>query len=159
MAIGKNPEIQKLLRSGSLVEGPPIAEKNRKGKKVRWVSTQSVKAPRDNMEKMAACRMFTATMIEFYIDGSERRSPPISSSIYELLYDKGPRVIRQEKFTERPDESPSFTWYHMPANNVSDERFDEFQFLSPRTHTHIYANSADSNTDGMGRCTCPIYAL
>lgn len=123
IAIAKNTGTQELLRSGSMVEGPTIAEKNRNGKKVaQLVPTHSFKAPRDNPAKMAACRMFTATMIEFYIEGKERRSPPISTSIYELLYGKGPRAICKEKFTEKPDESPSFTWYHMPANNVSSRR-------------------------------------
>lgn len=156
MAIGNNPDIENLLRSGSLVDGPPIrnAEKARKGKRVQWVSTQTVRAPRDNPAKMAACRIFTATMIEFYIDGNERRSPPIPTSIHELLYDKGPRAIRKEKFTERPDQSPSFTWYHLPANNVSFERVDVFHFAS-----FPCANFADCNTDGMGGCACLIYAL
>lgn len=147
MANGRSPEIEKLLRADSLVDDPPIqnAEKTRKGKKVHWVSTQAVRGPHDDPEKMAACQVFTATMTEFYIGANEQRSPLISSSIYELLYGQGPRAIRKEKFTERPNEHPSFTWYHLPANNVSYKRRK-----SVLSSLLLFTDLPNYDIDGMG---------
>lgn len=126
MAIGQDSDIQKLLQAGYLIDGPSIddSEKLRKGKQVQWVIKKTVRAPRNDPEKMAACRIFIATMVEFYINGHEKRSPPISSTIYELLYGKGPRAIRRERSTESSAQTPSFTWYHLPANNVSVFRYE-----------------------------------
>ena len=114
----KRKEIANLLNSGSLLEGPSIGKPRQKDIETRARFSRALPAPRHDPEKMAACRSFEVSMMEFHLDGRERRYSK-SASIYELLYGIGPQGVRA---SERPedliDRKPEFTWYHIPANNV-----------------------------------------
>jgi hypothetical protein len=114
-------DIAALLRSGLLLEGPAIEKEGRAKKQqdMRFVdSSQVFPPPGENPAKMAACKAFEATIIEFYTEDREQRYQQ-SAPIYELLYGKGPQGILDP---DRPEtvagKRASFTWYHLPANNV-----------------------------------------
>jgi ankyrin repeat protein len=117
----KEKEFAALLRSGLLLEGPEIKKEGGEGKlpeTPRLVIPRALPPPRHNSAKMAACRAFEATVMEFYTDDREQRYQQ-SAPVYDLLYGKGPQAILD---AERPEsvagETPKFTWYHLPANNV-----------------------------------------
>lgn len=153
MAVGKDFNIQKLLLSGWMIDGPPVdySGEIRKGKNVQWVIKPTVRAPRHNSAKVEACQTFCATMVEFYIGRNERRSPPISASIFELLYGKGPRAICKERFTKSPGKDPSFTWYHLPANNVS---LAKYQRIRNRAMLNLLNALQMEWVDVRGRYSC-----
>ncbi|KAK4033969.1 ankyrin repeat-containing domain protein [Parachaetomium inaequale] len=141
-----------LLRSGLLLEGPEIKKEG--GGKLpeapRLVVPRALPPPRHNPAKMAACRAFEATLMEFYTDGREQRYQQ-SAPVYDLLYGKGPQAILD---AERPGsvagKTPKFTWYHLPANNV--------RILVGVLETPWkWANSYPA--DGMGRGTPLSQAL
>jgi ankyrin repeat protein len=107
-------ELAALLLSGFLLEGPAIKKEK---SKQREPQLGILPAPRRNSEKMA-CRIFEATMVEFYIGDREQRHQA-SAPVFNVLYGEGPESIlasgRPKSVAER---RPSFTWYHLPANNV-----------------------------------------
>ncbi len=107
-------ELAALLHSGFLLEGPAIKKEK---SKQREPQSGILPAPRRNSEKMA-CRIFEATMVEFYIGDREQRHQA-SAPVFNVLYGEGPESIlasgRPKSVAER---RPSFTWYHLPANNV-----------------------------------------
>jgi ankyrin repeat protein len=114
-------ELAALLQSGLLLEGPDITQQD-KGKRPQGMPPplvpRALPPPRHNAAKMAACRCFEATMVEFYTEGREQRYQQ-SAPVYEVLYGKGPKAILD---AGRPvtvaGKTPKFTWYHLPANNV-----------------------------------------
>jgi ankyrin repeat protein len=114
-------ELAALLRAGLLLEGPDITEQD-KGKRTQAMPPplvpRALPPPRHNPAKMAACRCFEATMVEFYTEGREQRYQQ-SAPVYEVLYGKGPKAILD---AGRPvtvaGKTPKFTWYHLPATNV-----------------------------------------
>ncbi|KAH6621147.1 hypothetical protein B0J18DRAFT_431690 [Chaetomium sp. MPI-SDFR-AT-0129] len=111
-------EVRALLRDGLLLEGPAIGQEKEKSRAPPVVVPRAFPPPRDNRAKMAACRTFQATIVEFYSEDREQRYQQ-SASIYDLLYKKGPEAIlkagRPESVTGK---TPTFTWYHLPANNM-----------------------------------------
>ncbi|RYO80935.1 hypothetical protein DL766_007498 [Monosporascus sp. MC13-8B] len=111
-------ELAALLRSGLLLEGPAIKNEEAKQRDLPSVDSQALPPPRGNPAKMAACKAFEATIIEFYTEDREQRYQQ-SAPIYELLYGKGPQGILG---AERPEsvagKTANFTWYHLPANNM-----------------------------------------
>ncbi len=104
-----------LLRSDQLLEGPKI-KKSRTNSELRFVHLPSL--PADQPDKLTACHGFEATIVDFFVRDSEQRIQ-VSSSIYEILYGKGPEAIMNSaKGTTSSGEEPRFRWYHLPANNV-----------------------------------------
>lgn len=71
--------------------------------------------PRGSM-KWLACNNFEATVIQFHLSEKEERYQK-NVSIHELLYGKGPHAVFATQSPTRT--KPNFTWYHLPANNVS----------------------------------------
>lgn len=112
-------ELATLLRSGLLLEGPSLGQKDKaRSEDALGPVSRALPPPRDNSAKMAACRSFEATMVEFYIDDQGRRHQR-SAPVYDLLYGESPQAILGTGRPEGVDgKSPNFTWYHLPANNV-----------------------------------------
>ncbi len=107
-------ELVTLLHSGFLLQGPAIQQENSKQGGPQFVI---LPAPRGNSEKMA-CRVFEATMVEFYIEDREQRHQA-SAPIFNVLYGDGPEsILASGRPKSVSGKRPSFTWYHLPANNV-----------------------------------------
>ncbi len=74
----------------------------------------------DDLRKQRACRGFDITMVDFYLgDGAEVRLP-ITASVHTVLYGDGPAaLLKSAREDARMLEEPDFTWYHIPANNLT----------------------------------------
>lgn len=121
-------EITKILNQNFLLQGPKIGAK----RSVPEPQPMNVRAPEKPREyKLAACEVFQAEVVQFFIGRHEQRSQPVRVSIYELIYGKGPDALFSPPLMSpplaSPDSSrasntargkPTFTWYHLPANNV-----------------------------------------
>ncbi|KAF7502109.1 hypothetical protein GJ744_007110 [Endocarpon pusillum] len=104
-----------LLRSDQLLQGPKI-ENRRALSEPRFVHIPSL--PADQADKLIACHGFEATIVDFFVRESEQRIQ-VSSSVYEILYGKGPEAIMDSaKGTKSGGQKPLFRWYHLPANNM-----------------------------------------
>ncbi|KAI1409325.1 hypothetical protein F5Y13DRAFT_92301 [Hypoxylon sp. FL1857] len=108
-------ELKSLLDNATFLQGPylrsPMEETGR-------VTLDLPEAPTDNPDKMVACHGFQISIIDFFIDESERRIET-SASVYEALYGKGPAALMKEATPPTASgKSPSFRWYHLPANNL-----------------------------------------
>jgi len=80
-----------------------------------------LKKPKEpqSREAIMACRGFLATLAEFYtLDGKEKRFLE-RPTVYEVLYQGGPRDILDDTRDPKVKEKPECCWYHLPANNVS----------------------------------------
>ena len=107
-------ELAALLRSSFLLEGPAIQKEESNQGEPQFVI---LPAPRGHSEKMA-CRIFEATMVEFYIEDREQRHQA-SAPIFDVLYGDGPEsILASGRPKSVAGRRPSFTWYHLPANNV-----------------------------------------
>ncbi|KAK2760347.1 hypothetical protein FQN54_002416 [Arachnomyces sp. PD_36] len=114
LAIGDNTMVD-LLRADYLIQGPSISNPK---------SSQPTQAPRaaflppDRTEKLNACHGFEASIVDFFLGDREQRIQ-VSSSVYEVLYGKGPNAIMASAKGEKLDgQKPRFRWYHLPANNL-----------------------------------------
>jgi hypothetical protein len=112
-----------LFRLGFLVDGPSLGKKpsGKQAEKAR-IRKKALPSILGNREaKLAACKAFQMTMVEFHLDtqdpeGKEQRYER-TASIHEILYGKGPRGVLDEGRPENIGHA-EFTWYHLPANNV-----------------------------------------
>lgn len=122
-------KLLRILRQNYLLEGPEIGVK-KSHPELRFRFVRAPEKPK-NVHKLAACEVINATVIQFFIGHHEQRSQPISVSVHDLIYGKGPNLLFQSPpisplvglpaspRSERMDRGqPSFTWYHIPANNV-----------------------------------------
>lgn len=119
----------RVLKQNYLLQGPEIGA-NKSDPQLRFRYVRAPEGPKNDDQK-AACRAIQAEIIQFYIGHREERSQPLSVSMYELLYGKGPEELfnapamspppgspvgsRRDRTTKR---QPTFTWYYIPANNV-----------------------------------------
>lgn len=114
-----NPEMLRLLQSkpdrvfqGPRIRGPGFEEgKTSHHTKLRpspWPSSS-------DHDKLVACHGFQALITDFFTEGDHEKYVPKTASVYDLLYRYGPSYIRSRTGGLKPD----FTWYHLPANNVS----------------------------------------
>jgi hypothetical protein len=53
-------------------------------------------------------------MFDFFTGGEHEQMIPKTAPVRELLYSHGPGALRSQLGTD----DPSFTWYHLPSNNV-----------------------------------------
>jgi hypothetical protein len=87
-ASGDNAMID-LLRSNQLLEGPSITNPGM-GAERRFMYTPYL--PADNIDKEYSCRGFEATIIDFF-GGERERRIQVSTTVYDLLYGRGPEAI------------------------------------------------------------------
>lgn len=115
----QNKPIVALLQRDYLLSGPKTAprmdQSTQSARRVRCPRPPSLEEP----EKLRACNAFDASIVQFFIGETEQRSKPVAVPVYDLLYGKGPVSIMADAHQHSgTDEKPSFTWYHLPANNV-----------------------------------------
>ncbi|KAI0152258.1 hypothetical protein F4776DRAFT_659182 [Hypoxylon sp. NC0597] len=109
-------ELKSLLENAAFLQGPylrsPMEETGR-------LSTPELPhAPTHDPDKIVACHGFQISIIDFFIDESERRIET-SASVYETLYGKGPAALMKEVTpSSASTKSPNFRWYHLPVNNL-----------------------------------------
>lgn len=112
-------ELTRILDDARFLKGPHIDNTTEEEAPAPSVTKGLPRAPIHDPEKMAACHGFQANIIDFFIGESERRIEA-SPSIYEILYGEGPTSIMEKmRPPDATGKSPSFRWYHLPANNVS----------------------------------------
>ncbi|KAI0387550.1 hypothetical protein F5Y04DRAFT_240482 [Hypomontagnella monticulosa] len=100
------------------LQGPSIQHSGRERQPTNPDTTGLPHAPIHDLDKMVACHGFQASIIDFFIDESEQRIET-SSSIYDVLYGKGPtKIMEQTAPPQGFSNSRSFRWYHLPANNL-----------------------------------------
>lgn len=113
-----NDGLLSLLRRDHLLQGPQIGPEQRSPEpQVKFVRPP---AEPDDTAQLSAVQSMQATIVTFFIGHREQRSRPISVSVYDLLYGQGPDAA-SKTYNADARSSPRFTWYHMPANNVSVE--------------------------------------
>jgi ankyrin repeat protein len=110
----KNIAMMNLLHSPQLVQGPSITNP----KKNANLPFTAPSLPVDQVDKLNACHGFQATIVDFF-EGENEQRIEVWSSIYEILYGKGPEsIMASARRTEMGEQQPRFRWYHLPANNV-----------------------------------------
>lgn len=112
-----NDSLLALLRKDLLLQGPEIGTEQRLPEP-QFERIRPPLGPDDDTTQWSAAQKMQATYIAFVIGRREQRSRPISISVYDLLYGKGPDALAKE-YTATARSEPTFTWYHIPANNVS----------------------------------------
>lgn len=98
-------ELLRILRLDRLLQGPEIGAK-RSDPELYFRSVQVPEKPKDP-EKAAACEAIHAEVVLFYIGRREQRSQPVSVSIYDLIYGKGPNALLRPSPTSPPLDSSS----------------------------------------------------
>lgn len=113
-----NPAIKLALDIDQVLQGPAIVTPKR-GPETQLGPVRSLPPPSDDeVDKLNACHGFQATVVQFFVGEREQRIQ-LSTSIYELLYGKGPTaLLNSAREGKIASQEPSFTWYHLPANNV-----------------------------------------
>lgn len=110
-----NQEMIDLLRAERVLRGPKTgsAAPGRRSQ-ARFTVLNPPKQP-TNHDRLVACHGFEATITDFFTTGDDfEQFIPKTESVYDLLYGRGPRAIR----SRLEGEAPSYTWYHLPSNNV-----------------------------------------
>lgn len=128
-----NDELLRILRLDHLIQGPEIGVR-KSDPELHFRYVRLPERPKDP-DKVAACEAVHAEVVQFFIGRREERSQPVSVSIYDLIYGKGPDAVFHPAPTSPPFDSsgsprpekpnmrqPTFTWYHIPANNVRFSR-------------------------------------
>ncbi|KAJ0115642.1 uncharacterized protein J7T55_010465 [Diaporthe amygdali] len=118
----------KILRQNYLLQGPEIGAK-KSDPELRFRYVRAPDEPKSH-DKKAACKAVQAEVVQFFIGRREERSQPLVVSVYELIYGKGPDALFNPPAMSPPPGSPigsrkdrgakgqpTFTWYHIPANN------------------------------------------
>ncbi|EEY20999.1 ankyrin repeat and protein kinase domain-containing protein [Verticillium alfalfae VaMs.102] len=135
-----NLEMLELLNGDRVLQGPKVRGA---GPTDEPEATFTVLKPpptpaEHERDKLTACQGFNAIITDFFLNGEEHeQSVPKTASVYELLYSHGPGAIR----SRLDGRDPSYTWYHLPSNNVGEQKLDT------GLHILIPFNLAD----GMGR--------
>ncbi|KAK2613268.1 hypothetical protein N8I77_000191 [Diaporthe amygdali] len=119
----------KILRQNYLLQGPEIGAK-KSDPELRFRYVRAPDEPKSD-DKKAACKAIQAEVVQFFIGRREERSQPLVVSVYELIYGKGPDALFNPPAMSPPPGSPigsrkdrgtkgqpTFTWYHIPANNI-----------------------------------------
>jgi ankyrin repeat protein len=115
-----NKDMLNLLRKERVWKGPRIAvgddddNDDDDPEQPFTILNPSPPPPQTDRNKMVACQGFDAIVTEFYTSGEQEVMTQQTPSIYALLYSHGPGAFR----SKMGDEAPTFTWYHLPANNV-----------------------------------------
>jgi ankyrin repeat protein len=131
----KHNAMMDLLQSDHLLQGPKI-EKRKTDPELRFAHVPFL--PANQTDKLAACRGFEATIVDFFVGDSEQRIQ-VSSSIHEILYGRGPEAVMDSaRGTKLGGQKPLFRWYHLPANNV---------YTPLRSASEL---NSDNFLDGMG---------
>ncbi|EEH10557.1 serine/threonine-protein kinase ripk4 [Histoplasma capsulatum G186AR] len=101
-----------LLRSDRVLHGPPI-ERGREKPEIHYTVPS---LPTEETDKFNSCQGFQGTIIDFFLEGTEKRIEK-TASVYDMLYGKGPEAIMNSAKKSKMDKQASFRWYHLPANN------------------------------------------
>lgn len=119
---GDRADILRLLRSAQVLRGPRVRvsrrEQREAGTRAQTLVALSP-APLDDQNKMVACRSFQTTVVDFYIGESEERIER-TVPVYNILYGQGAEAIMRDARRGEIEGRPSFRWYNLPANNVSE---------------------------------------
>lgn len=121
----KTKEIITLLNNPPLMHGPSVQsskhyQKPQQDSDLEW--------PQDapHPEGVTACKSFEITINHFFLTSAgDERSNITWMSVYDLLYAKDLQKDICEPILRNADEEETdlsksgFTWYHVPANNVS----------------------------------------
>jgi hypothetical protein len=78
-------------------------------------------APEDK-EKLTACKAFKATVVKFFSEEGNVTYDKKTPSVYEYLYTEENKPIpvpHGNSKTIKTPEKATYTWIHLPANNVS----------------------------------------
>ncbi|QSS48970.1 serine/threonine-protein kinase ripk4 [Histoplasma capsulatum var. duboisii H88] len=102
-----------LLRSDRVLHGPPI-ERGREKPEIHYTVPS---LPTEETDKFNSCQGFQGTIIDFFLEGTEKRIEK-TASVYDMLYGKGPEAIMNSAKKSKMDKQASFRWYHLPANNI-----------------------------------------
>ncbi|EGC42775.1 ankyrin repeat protein [Histoplasma capsulatum var. duboisii H88] len=108
-----------LLRSDRVLHGPPI-ERGREKPEIHYTVPS---LPTEETDKFNSCQGFQGTIIDFFLEGTEKRIEK-TASVYDMLYGKGPEAIMNSAKKSKMDKQASFRWYHLPANNVPFLHFE-----------------------------------
>ncbi|CRK38656.1 hypothetical protein BN1708_007842, partial [Verticillium longisporum] len=120
-----NLEMLELLNGDRVLQGPKVRGA---GPADEPEATFTVLKPpptpaEHERDKLTACQGFNAIITDFFLNGEEHeQSVPKTASVYELLYSHGPGAIR----SRLDGRDPSYTWYHLPSNNVPFLHFETF---------------------------------
>lgn len=122
-------ELRGILQMNHLLQGPEIGVK-KSDPEPHFRYVRAPEKPKEP-EKVAACEAIHAEVVQFFIGHREQRSQPVSVSVYDLIYGEGPNALFNPSPAgpnidssggPRPEQThrgqPTFTWYHIPANNV-----------------------------------------
>lgn len=123
-----NPDMIDLLEGQVALEGPKIGGFLHRSTPTKPVGPFITPPPKRDHEKQRCCNRFEIAMLEFHVDGGEEWRLPVNASVNEVLYGEGPEALltaAREKERKKPQrraklqEKASFTWYHIPANNLT----------------------------------------
>lgn len=116
---GQNAAIVELLGREYLLPGPETGSSRSKSARLARVVHRPQPPSEDEPEKRVACNTFDASIVQFFTGDREQRSKPVNVTVWDLLYGRGPIAIMKDALKDiQVQEKPSFTWYHLPANNV-----------------------------------------
>lgn len=117
-------EICELLRNPPLVDGPLSTPPEERHERPQHHGNQDWVQPAPQPDGETACKGFHITIANFFYtrNGQEKfalRTP----TVYDLLYVKTPSEICESVMAQARTAADAperyFTWYHIPANNVS----------------------------------------
>ncbi|KAJ3494803.1 hypothetical protein NLG97_g3838 [Lecanicillium saksenae] len=117
----QNPEIIQMLQIQGPIQGPRITSSTAKPQsKERSALEFIMPPPEDDLHKQSACHGFDITMVDFYVSGGVEERLPVTASVHSVLYGDGPKTLLDAARDEaRIRHEPDFTWYHIPANNMT----------------------------------------
>ncbi|KAM0661747.1 hypothetical protein ACHAPH_002361 [Verticillium nonalfalfae] len=140
-----NLEMLELLNGDRVLQGPKVRGA---GPTDEPEATFTVLKPpptpaEHERDKLTACQGFNAIITDFFLNGEEHeQSVPKTASVYELLYSHGPGAIR----SRLDGRDPSYTWYHLPSNNVDGMGRDPPQ---KNLHEHLFRGYFNSGTSDL----------
>ncbi|KAL2063543.1 hypothetical protein VTL71DRAFT_5348 [Oculimacula yallundae] len=106
-----------MLQTAQLVQGPSI---NAPGTapESRFTHVPSLPATENEENRLRACHVFEANIVDFFIGEREERVQ-VSASVFDILYGIGPEAtMGKAKGSKIGATRPNFRWYHLPANNM-----------------------------------------
>lgn len=117
----QNPEMLQALQVQGPIQGPRITASTAKAKPKNSSAFQYIMPPsEDDVHKHSACYGFEITMVDFYVGGGVEERLPVTASVHNVLYGDGPQTLLDAAREEaRIRHKPDFTWYHIPANNMT----------------------------------------
>ncbi|OTA97353.1 hypothetical protein M434DRAFT_63660, partial [Hypoxylon sp. CO27-5] len=104
----ESEELKSLLDNAAFLQGPYLRSPTLTQETGRVPTLELPHAPINEPDKMVACHGFQISIVDFFIDESERRIET-SASVYEALYGKGPAALLKEATPQSASsKSPSF---------------------------------------------------